>query len=289
MSGPPPDWPNRAHSRFVRSAGVEWHVQELGEGPVMLLLHGTGASTHSWAPLMPLLAQHFTVMALDFPGHAFTTGRPAGGLSVSAIATGVATLMAAQDRVPLIIVGHSAGVAVAIRLASAGLHPKAIVGIGAALLPFPGVARRLFPALAKMLFVNPLAPLIVTQLANRPGAVADVLPRLTGSHISDEGVAHYERLFRRANHVGGTIGMMAAWDLEPVKVALPHLGVPLLLIHGEDDKTIPVAAAREAAALVPGATLDVMPGLGHLLHEEASRATSDRIVAFARTLGIVSD
>ncbi len=287
MTRLPDDWPNRDVSRFVRIGPVEWHVQTIGTGPVALLLHGTGASTHSWAPLMPLLAEKFTVVAVDLPGHGFTRGRPTGGLAVNAIAPGIAALMTQLGLAPEIVVGHSAGAAVAVRLASGGgLHPQAIVGIGAALLPFPGLARQLFPAMAKMLFVNPIAPLIVAGLASRPGAVADVLPRLTGSRIAPAGVAHYATLFARSEHVAGAIGMMAGWDLEPVKAALPTLGVPMLLIHGEGDATIPLAAARETAALA-NARLEVMPG-GHLVHEEHAEQVAALILAFTTDVATTS-
>jgi magnesium chelatase accessory protein len=67
------DWPNRDCSRFVESGGLRWHVQRCGTGPVCLLIHGTGASTHSFRDLMPLLATHFDVIAIDLPGHGFST------------------------------------------------------------------------------------------------------------------------------------------------------------------------------------------------------------------------
>ena len=53
------DWPNREASRFVHAAGLRWHVQVMGSGPVVLLLHGTGAATHSWRDLMPKLAERW--------------------------------------------------------------------------------------------------------------------------------------------------------------------------------------------------------------------------------------
>ena len=67
------DWPNAACSRFVSASGVRWHVQEAGSGPVLLLLHGTGAANHSWGAMLPLLASHFRVVAPDLPGHGFST------------------------------------------------------------------------------------------------------------------------------------------------------------------------------------------------------------------------
>ncbi len=73
------DWPNREASRFVAAGGIEWHAQIMGAGPWMLLVHGTGASTHSFRDLAPALARDFRVLALDLPGHGFT-GTPANGL-----------------------------------------------------------------------------------------------------------------------------------------------------------------------------------------------------------------
>ena len=63
--------------------------------PVLLLLHGTGAATHSWRSLAPLLAEHFRVVAPDLPGHGFTSGRPSGGLAMPAVARSVSDLMGA--------------------------------------------------------------------------------------------------------------------------------------------------------------------------------------------------
>ncbi len=75
-------WPNRHASRFVRAGGLRWHVQVMGAGPTLLLLHGAGAATHSYRDLAPLLAQDFTVICPDLPGHGFTETPPAAGLSL---------------------------------------------------------------------------------------------------------------------------------------------------------------------------------------------------------------
>ena len=77
------NWPHRGHSRFVLAGRLRWHVQTFGPdtAPIMLLLHGTGAATHSWRDLAPLLAMRFRVIVPDLPGHGFTRGRPATGLS----------------------------------------------------------------------------------------------------------------------------------------------------------------------------------------------------------------
>lgn len=267
------DWPNRAHSRFVTVGPLRWHVQVMGPGvgsaPALLLLHGTGAATHSWRALMPLLAAHVTVVAPDLPGHGFTSGRLGGGATMPAMARAVASLLGALDLQPQVIVGHSAGAAIAVRMALDRLaDPAAIVGLSAALLPFPGLAARLFPALARALFVNPLAPHLFARMARVPGETERLLQRSTGSRIDAEGVRCYERLLATSAHCAGALRMMADWDLAALQRDLPRLTTPLRLIHGEGDSAIPIATARTAAAMVEDGRLVPLPGLGHLAHEE---------------------
>jgi magnesium chelatase accessory protein len=263
------DWPNREQSRFVEAGRLRWHVQVMGEGPPLLLLHGTGAATHSWRDLAPLLAEQFTVIAPDLPGHGFTTGRPTGGLSMPAMAGAIGKLLTALAFTPETIVGHSAGAAIGIRMAIEGIaSPKRIVGLDAALLPFPGLAAKLFPAIAKMLFVNPFAPHLFAGMARRSGETKRFLLRSTGSRIRSDGIATYERLLTNSKHVEGAITMMASWDLDALKHDLPRVQLPVLLVHGDADAAIPISAAHEACRLIPGATLTPLAGLGHLAHEE---------------------
>lgn len=276
-------WPLRAHSRFVAVGPLRWHVQLLGAGPPLLLLHGTGAATHSWRDVAPRLAERFTVVAPDLPGHGFTTGRPAGGMALPAVAAAVTELLAALDLAPRILVGHSAGAAIAIRMALDGTVPgEGIVGIGAALLPFPGVAGKLFPSLARLLFVNPFTPQLFAVIARAPGETGRFLHRSTGSRIDAAGVDCYARLFGTAAHCAGAIAMMADWNLERLKRDLPGLRVPLVLIHGTGDASVPLSAARAAAAIIPGARLVTLPNLGHLAHEENPDMIVSIINDFAR-------
>jgi magnesium chelatase accessory protein len=276
------DWPNREASRFVDAAQLRWHVQVMGTGPVLLLLHGTGAATHSWRDLMPMLAEHHTVVAPDLPGHGFTTGRAAGGLTMVGMARAVAGLVAAMALPPAVVVGHSAGAAIGMRAVLDRLiAPQAIIGLSPALMPFPGLAARLFPALAKLLFVNPFPPVLLARMARGQGEVARFLPRATGSRIDARGIELYARLFATPAGIAGPLTMMAEWDLEGFSAMLPRLAEPTLLLHGERDSAVPAKSAREAAARIPGARIDVVPG-GHLMHEEHPRDVADRILSFAR-------
>ncbi len=283
------DWPNRAYSQFVETDRVKWHVQVAGSGPVLLLIHGTGAATHSWRDLMPLLAAHFTVVAPDMPGHGFTVGRPMGGLSMVAMARAAGALLGKLDLQPSLIAGHSAGSAIAARMVLDGFAaPNAVIGLNAALQPFPGLAAKIFPTLARMLFVNPLAPHIFAGIARQRGEAGRFLASSTGSTIDTAGADFYGRLFATPAHCAGAITMMADWDLDSLARDLPRLAVPMLLVHGDGDAAIPVASARAAAAQVARGQITSLPGLGHLAHEEQPAVISDLMVNFAREQGVIA-
>lgn len=287
------DWPNREASRFVRAGLLDWHVQVAGpdrrDAPVLLLIHGTGAATHSWRDVLPLLAQHYTVIAPDMPGHGFTRGRISGGLSLPGMAKALGELL---DKLglghPSVIVGHSAGAAIGIRLLLDREMDARVIGLNPALLPFPGLAARLFPAMARALFVNPFTAMIFAQIASSEGEVARFLKKSTGSRIDERGVALYHRLFRTSDHCAGAIGMMANWDLESLAKALPAVAARSLLVHGARDSAIPLDSIERAARLMPHATVQNLPDLGHLAHEEAPQAVSQIILDFAGQPAVVA-
>jgi magnesium chelatase accessory protein len=262
------DWPNRASSRIIEAGGLDWHVQISGDGPILLLLHGTGASTHSWRDLAPLLAQRFRVIAPDLPGHGFTASRGARTQSLSGMARAVAALLGTLGVAPALVVGHSAGAAVAARLAlDRAIAPKRLIALNGALTPFEGVAGRLLPGLAKALFLNPLAPRYFAWSASH-AAVRRLLDG-TGSTLDARGVALYERLMRNPSHVGGALAMMAHWDLHALNRDLPRLRLPIHFVVAGNDRTVPPQGARKLAARLPDAHVHLVPDLGHLAHEEA--------------------
>jgi len=261
-------WPLGDCSRFVEAAGVRWHLQQLGSGPSLVLIHGTGASTHSWRGLAPLLAERYSVLAFDLPGHAFTVGTPQGGLSLNAISEAVAALLAQLSIRPRVLIGHSAGAAIAARMALDNrVVAQAIVSLNGALLPFDPLPGLLLAPLARLLAATPGVPQLFSWSARRRGAVERLI-RSTGSTLDAEGVELYWRLVRSPAHVAGVLQMMARWDLAPLAQALPRLAVPLLQLVGSADRTVPPGLAARVRELLPAVQTTVMPGLGHLAHEE---------------------
>lgn len=261
------DWPNRASSHLVEAGGVHWHVQMMGEGPVALLLHGAGAATHSWRDLAPLLAKRYRIIAPDLPGHGFSSMNGARTQSLPGMAKAVVALLDTLGAAPEIMIGHSAGAAVATRAALDHALPAArIIALNGALSPFRGLAGHFLPTMAKALFLNPLAPRYFAWSANR-GAVTRLLEG-TGSRIDARGTALYARLFGNPAHVEGALTMMAHWDLRALDRDLPRLSTPLDLIVTENDRTVPPDGACKLAARLSCARLHALPRLGHLAHEE---------------------
>ena len=261
------NWPLRESSRMLRVGHLEWHVQEMGDpdAPVAILVHGTGAATHSFRGLMPLLATDHRVIAMDLPGHGFTRGATANDLTLPGMARALCGLLRALAIEPALVVGHSAGVAVLLQMTLFGrLKPRCIIGVNAALEPIRGNA--LLSPLAKLLFANPLTARLVSFQA-RIGNMADHLLKATGSRIDPAGRDCYAMLLRQPAHINGALGMMAKWRLEPLIAELGRLHVPVMLIAAADDPMVPARVSRQAAKLMAECSVEIVDHGGHLMHE----------------------
>lgn len=290
-------WPHRETSRFVEAAGLRWHLQMPAapqpDAPVVWLLHGTGASTHSWRGLLPLLARQWRVIAVDLPGHGFT-GMPTrveadGPMSLPGMARALASLVQTLQAPPSLVIGHSAGAAVAVRMGLDGLiAPRCMLGLNAALLPLGGLPGQLFAPVAKLMAAAPFVPRLFAWRASDP----QVLRRLidgTGSTLDPTGMALYAQLIRNPGHAAGALAMMANWDLVSLQRALPRLATPLALVVGSNDRTVPPAQARTVLAQLPAhplTQLHTLPGLGHLAHEEQPRLVAEIVQGLAQAAGL---
>ncbi len=262
-------WPHRDASRFVRSGHIVWHVQDQGPpaAPVCLMIHGTGAASHSFRGLIPFFSQDHRVLVPDLPGHGFTTGARRRDLALPGMSRALGGLLRTLETKPDIVIGHSAGAALLLQAVLDGhLAPRLVFGLNSALEAIPGNA--FLSPLAKVLFFNPWTANTVAMQA-RIGGLVQRLLKATGSQLDDEGKACYALLVSNPAHVKGALGMMAGWDLDPLVNRLGEIRVPVNLIAAADDPMVPARVSRSAARFLPGGRSSIVETGGHLLHEIA--------------------
>jgi len=244
-----------------------------GAGWDIVLLHGTGASAHSWRDIAPALARRLPpgarVIAPDLPGHAFTGRPPDEGLSLPGMARLLCALLQVLQARPRVLIGHSAGAAVAARMAlDDPADVKTLVSLNGAWLPPAGQGRWFYAPLARLFALNPWVPRVFAFHASHRGPLERLLAS-TGSRLDRPGIDLYARLVSDRRHVAAVLAMMTAWDLRPLLQDLHRLAPALHLVVSESDLTVPPRTSEEAARRLPHAVLHRLPGLGHLAHEEA--------------------
>lgn len=262
-------------SRFIDIDGVTVHYKEMGQGETtLLLLHGFAASTYSWREVMAPLAEEYRVVAFDRPAFGLTE-RPMPGefpndvnpYTADAQADLTVGLMDALGIGQAVLVGNSAGGTIATytalrypeRVQRLALVDAAIYAGGGS----PGWVR----------------PLLTTPQARRIGPVLVRNIRDWGyefgrsawhnpSRFTDEIWAEYSKPLRAENWD------RALWELTQasrplgLEQRLSELGVPVLVITGDDDRIVPTEQSIRLAGEIPGAELAVIPNCGHVPQEE---------------------
>lgn len=264
----------------VRAGGHDWHAVRVGTPanargeapptrPVCVCVHGTGASVHSMLPLARELAATHDVWAIDLPAHAGTRSPAGADLSIEGCAVALEALLAELRLSPATLVGHSAGAVVLAQLAmKRGPGAPPLVSVAGSMLPLGGPAGALFPPLARLASAAPfVARTFARRAALEPGHVARLLAS-TGSTVPADSLARYRALLSDPDHVAGVLRLMAAWRLNAFARRLSRLASPVHLVAGTRDGTIPPRHQHRLHALLPRATIDLVEGAGHLVHEE---------------------
>ncbi|MEM6713067.1 MAG: alpha/beta fold hydrolase BchO [Pseudomonadota bacterium] len=288
-------WPHSDASRFVEVGSMRWHVQDMGremgqectQAPTLLLIHGAGASTHSWRAMMPALAEHFRVIAIDLPGHGFSGSPPVYRPTLPRVSRLLGELLDVLDADVKLVVGHSAGAAIGAWMAlQDAIKPAGLVAFNGAFKPFDGAAGTIFPALAKLLFVNPLTPRLLA-IGGRDATRVERLIEGTGSTLDEDATKYYKILMGSPGHVSGVLAMMANWDLEPLVRKFPDLACEAFFIASSKDRAVLPAVSKEQAGCIARASYEEWEGLGHLAHEEAPERAAERVMSFARTINLL--
>ena len=280
MEWPPSkyDWPLQQHSQRVQAAGHRWHVQIMGQGPAIVLLHGAGAGGQSWRNLAPILAQHWQVIIPDLPGQGFSVARPGSGFGISDMSQDLQVLLRKLECMPVAIVGHSAGAVVALDMAKT-MPLDQLVAINPALRQFDGMAGWLYPAMARTLARVPFSRAVLARTVSKLQNITRLLAA-TGSKTDADTARLYGTLAQDAAHIGGTLSMMAHWDLNTLLPDLPNIASKCLFVIGKKDGTVPPDVGLTAVNYLPDATAQTFSNLGHLAHEEDPKRIAQAINEF---------
>jgi magnesium chelatase accessory protein len=272
-------WPHGERSTLVGSSGLQWHVQRwvshANDKTTLVLIHGTGASAHSWAGLAPLLSQQFNVLSLDLPGHAFSELPKDAQMSSKGIAQLVLQLLSDLEINHCVFIGHSAGATIAIECLSlkSGLNISAIFSINGALLPFGSYNMPGMASFAKLMSKNRLIPKIFSLQA-RYVPLVDHLLDGTGSRIPVQSKQCYQVLVSNAHHARAALIMMAQWNLVEFSKGLPVVFADqsaqskLILLACSGDRTVSPKISEQVHQQIIHSEIIRIPALGHLGHEE---------------------
>ena len=259
------------------------HVVRNGapEAPVLLLVHGLGASTAWWNPVVPCLADAYRVVRIDLLGHGRSTG-PKSGDAAYSIAGQAERVGAVLDRLDvnrvLTAVGHSTGGSVVAELARQrpdAVAALALIGTG----PYPEADTSDSP-LSRLLFARvPGAVLwrtFNTAIVRKSLSTAFAKP---AAPLPDELVAGTRGMTHHA--LAATARGSSAYIRErTMPDRLTELGKPLLVVFGARDARWRAAAAEDYR-VVPGARVVVLPGIGHTPMYDDPQTTCDLLLEFA--------
>jgi len=249
------------------------HVESQGAGAPLVLLHGFAMNAGLFAPLLPALSHRHRVHAVDIPGH----GR-SPAIAPFDLASLAEAVDAAIDAPALTVLGWSLGGQIALQWALA--HPARIARLVLVAATPSFVARDDWPHA------------MTAQTLSRFGDELRASYRLTLQrflalqvHGSDEGRATLDvlrrRLFERgepsAKALDAALRVLADGDLRPT---LTRIRAPALVIGGDRDALVPLAATRELAAKLPNATHVTIRGAAHAPFLSHRQAFLDAVLPF---------
>lgn len=264
-------------SRFVEVGGVRLHYRDQGDGPPVLLLHGTAASLHTWDGWVSELRGDLRLVRLDLPGFGLTGPDPEGDYSTP---RRVEVLTAFLDRLAIercAVAGSSLGGYLALELAIR--HPRRVerlVLVDPAGYPQRRGGGATVLDLGRLPYLRHLFSRLTPRLVVAAGvrqAYGD--PARAGSELVDR---YYRLLRRRGNRQALLEALSGERALEPA--ALRSLKQPVLLLWGSEDRLIDVRQAELFQRDLPRSRLVVYDGVGHVPMEEIPRRSARDARAF---------
>jgi pimeloyl-ACP methyl ester carboxylesterase len=251
------------HVMLPTGAGV--NVLEEGAGPPVVLVHGLPGSAYDWRLTSAALSKRGRrAIAYDRVGYGWSDARPDDAFNVASNATELLELLAALELEHVTVVGHSYGGATAI--VAARRDPSRIARLVLVASAGPGLEKSQPPAaLAKILFSAP----VLGWLHAVPPLALRVQGAVSRQAFSDGPEPDWWRPTLAANFARPNTA--TSWRREGLLLTsgpMPDpasLALPVLVVHGDDDRLVPVEVGRELARRAPHARLVLVPGGSHML------------------------
>ena len=266
----------------VTVSGVPIRLSRMGRGRPVCLVHGASGNLNDMTfRLGPALAGRYEVIAVDRPGHGLSGVPPGGGVSIHDQAALIRGALAGIGIERPILVGHSYGGSVA--LAWAVDAPETISAL--VLLASPSQVWEGGLGASNDLLANPLTGPALAQLAPHVitrGFAERALDTVFAPQSPPDGyLAHLDLglVLQPASLRENARQLVALKDeLRPMIPAYPRLSMPMEIVHGEADETVGLEIhSVPLAAQVPHARFTRLPGIGHMLHQVATRQVVDCI------------
>ena len=267
-------------SDYVTAGGARLHVRDSGprDGKTIILIHGLGASLHTWEPwAQSLAAQSYRVIRFDLPGHGLTGADPTGRYTDE---RGIEVLTALMDTLGVdraTLIGNSIGGRLAWRYAAA--HPNRVdklVLISPDGFASPGYE---YGKAADVPSIMTMMTVVLPKSMLRDNiAIAYADP----SRLSAATLDRYFDLMLAPGVRSAMLARMEQTILVQPEPLLATITAPTLLLWGEKDGMIPIANAADYLKAMPNATLARLSTLGHVPHEEAPAESLAPVLAFLR-------
>lgn len=267
----------RPPSRFLEVLGLRVHLRDTGprDGPAVLLLHGFGASLHTWEGWAERLQDRFRVIRLDLPGFALTGPDPGGDYSDDRAVAVLAALLDTLGVAQAAVAGNSLGGRIAWRFALA--HPARVTRL---VLIAPDGFAPPGRTYGEREGAAPLMRLLPWTLPRRMLRESMAPSYGDPARFPEAVLARTHDLMRAPGVRAAMVARMEQRVIEDPRPLLPRLALPVLLLWGERDRMIPASHARDWLALLPRAEHVELPGLGHVPQEEAPEASLPPVRAF---------
>lgn len=276
-------WP--PDGRMIDAGEARLHVREAGppSAPRLLLIHGASSNLRElWGPLAGAFASTHRVIAYDRPGMGHSTRPRREGETLALQARMAARVLEQTGDGPAIVVGHSLGAAVSLRLALD--HPHLVSGmvlIAPASHPYPGQpawwARLSSTPVIGDLFCGLIVPWLAPTMAGASIANNFWPAPVPVNYFEEAGVGLIFRPLAFRSSAQDVVATQREFAAQAPRYA--DLFTPAIVITAEKDKVVsPKRHARALAADLPAAELVIAPDTGHMPH----RLRTDLVVAAIR-------